>query len=126
MPDGQAETRRSGNAASRLRHAALSPHGRCSTWYWLGLQRERCGAPGRLFRAQEPTVDERNCLGICGLRASVRECRSGHSVRPRLPEQHRARETQELMQITIGRLVTFAARTACRRSPAGGRCRDFA
>jgi hypothetical protein len=50
----------------------------------------------------------------------------GILVRPRLCEQHRARETQELMQITIGLLVTFAAGTVCRRSPAGGRCREFA
>ena len=33
----------------------------------------------------------------------------GILVRPRLPEHHRARETLELMQITIGLLVTFAA-----------------
>jgi len=33
----------------------------------------------------------------------------GMWVRPRLPEHHRTRETTELMQITIGLLVTFAA-----------------
>ena len=33
----------------------------------------------------------------------------GILVRPRLPEHHRTRETMELMQITIGLLVTFAA-----------------
>lgn len=33
----------------------------------------------------------------------------GIYVRPRLPERHRTRETTELMQITIGLLVTFAA-----------------
>jgi hypothetical protein len=33
----------------------------------------------------------------------------GMYVRPRLPERHRTRETTELMQITIGLLVTFAA-----------------
>ena len=33
----------------------------------------------------------------------------GMYVRPRLPERHRTHETTELMQITIGLLVTFAA-----------------
>jgi hypothetical protein len=33
----------------------------------------------------------------------------GLFVRPHLPEQHRTRETVELMQLTIGLLVTFAA-----------------
>jgi hypothetical protein len=33
----------------------------------------------------------------------------GMYVRPRLPERHRTRETVELMQVTIGLLVTFAA-----------------
>jgi hypothetical protein len=33
----------------------------------------------------------------------------GMYVRPHLPERHRSRETNELMQITIGLLVTFAA-----------------
>jgi hypothetical protein len=33
----------------------------------------------------------------------------GLLVRPRLPEHHRSRETIELMQLTIGLLVTFAA-----------------
>jgi hypothetical protein len=33
----------------------------------------------------------------------------GILVRPRLPEHHRTRESLELMQITIGLLVTFAA-----------------
>lgn len=33
----------------------------------------------------------------------------GIYVRPHLPERHRTRETTELMQITIGLLVTFAA-----------------
>jgi hypothetical protein len=47
-----------------------------------------------------------------GFTAFVLLCASaglGILVRPRLPEHHRARETQELMQITIGLLVTFAA-----------------
>jgi hypothetical protein len=34
---------------------------------------------------------------------------AGFFVRPYLPEHHRARETTELMQITIGLLATFAA-----------------
>jgi hypothetical protein len=33
----------------------------------------------------------------------------GLYIRPRLPERHRARETIELMQVTIGLLATFAA-----------------
>ena len=47
-----------------------------------------------------------------GFTAFVLLCASaglGILLRPRLPEHHRARETQELMQITIGLLVTFAA-----------------
>src|ERR1700722_5098722 len=49
---------------------------------------------------------------ISGLVVFVLLCASaalGMFVRPRLPEQHRSRETTELMQITIGLLVTFAA-----------------
>jgi hypothetical protein len=49
---------------------------------------------------------------ISGLVVFVLLCVSaalGMFVRPRLPEQHRSRETTELMQITIGLLVTFAA-----------------
>ncbi len=34
---------------------------------------------------------------------------AGLLLRPHLPEHHRARETMELMQLTIGLLVTFAA-----------------
>jgi hypothetical protein len=47
-----------------------------------------------------------------GLAVFVLLCSSaglGILLRPRLPEHHRARETLELMQITIGLLVTFAA-----------------
>ena len=47
-----------------------------------------------------------------GLAVFVLLCASvglGILVRPRLPEHHRTRETVELMQITIGLLVTFAA-----------------
>jgi hypothetical protein len=49
---------------------------------------------------------------ISGLVMFVLLCASatlGMLVRPRLPEQHRSRETTELMQITIGLMVTFAA-----------------
>ena len=49
---------------------------------------------------------------ISGLVVFVLLCASaalGMFVRPRLPEQHRSRETTELMQITVGLLVTFAA-----------------
>jgi hypothetical protein len=47
-----------------------------------------------------------------GLAVFVLLCASvglGILVRPRLPEHHRTRESVELMQITIGLLVTFAA-----------------
>ena len=49
---------------------------------------------------------------ISGLVVFVLLCASaalGMFVRPRLPEQHRSRETTELMQITIGLMVSFAA-----------------
>lgn len=49
---------------------------------------------------------------ISGLVVFVLPCTSaalGMFVRPRLPEQHRSRETTELMQVTIDLQVTFAA-----------------
>ena len=57
-------------------------------------------------------------MALVGLVVFVLLCASaalGMFVRPRLPEQHRSRETTELMQITIGQRRRSSGGSACSR-----------